>query len=83
MIEAIEILGALLILAPFALSQFRLLEPRSYPYLVLNLAGSAILAVLAFSGSRWGFFLLEAVWALVSLVGIVMRWRGDDVPPPH
>jgi hypothetical protein len=29
--------------------------------------------VLAFQMQRWGFVLLEGVWALVALVGVILR----------
>jgi hypothetical protein len=56
----------MLILAAFALSQFGRMQPSSLAYLLLNLVGSVILAVLAFVEEQWGFLLLEGVWALVS-----------------
>ena len=43
--QLIQIIGALLILAGFVLAQFRLLDPQSLWYLVVNLVGSAILTV--------------------------------------
>ena len=65
-----QILGALLILAAYALSQWRVIDAASLRYLVPNLMGSAVLAADAYLGAAWGFFLLEAVWAIVSTVGI-------------
>jgi hypothetical protein len=68
--QIIQIVGALLILAGFAAVQFERMRPDSRLYLVLNLAGSAILAVLAWVESQWGFLLLEGVWAIVSAWGL-------------
>ena len=77
--QVIQIVGAVLILAGFILNQTNRLDATSYSYLLLNLAGAAILAVLAFQGRRWGFVLLEGVWALVALAGLIMR-RGSKEP---
>ena len=62
-------------LAGYTLAQLRMLDPQSIPYLVVNLVGSAILAVLALEERQWGFLLLEGVWALVSLGGLIAALR--------
>ena len=64
--QLLQIVGAIAILAAFALAQLRVLDQHARPYLVLNLAGSALLAVLAYAEEQWGFLLLEGVWAVVS-----------------
>ena len=74
--QIVQIVGALLLLAGFVLSQGNLLDANSAPYLGLNLAGAAILAVLAFQAQRWGFVLLEGVWTLVALAGLIVRLLG-------
>jgi hypothetical protein len=76
--QVLQVFGALLLLAAFAAGQFGLLDARSYPNLLLNAAGSAILAVLAAIDRQWGFLLLEGVWALVSFWGLAGRLIGRD-----
>jgi hypothetical protein len=62
----IQIAGALLILAAFIAAQAGRVDPHSRRYLVLNLAGSSVLAYDALHGQEWGFLILEAAWAIVS-----------------
>ena len=66
--QFIQILGAVLVLIAYIAAQLGMLDGKSYPYLVLNLLGSGLLAVLAAAGAQWGFLLLEGTWALVSLL---------------
>ena len=78
MVVALELAGAISILAAFTFGQLRLLDQHSLVYLLLNLAGSAVLAVIAFAEERWGFLLLEGVWSIVSaasLIGVLLRRR--------
>ncbi len=74
--QLVQIVGAILILVAFAGAQFGRLEQRSVAYLVLNLIGSLILAVLAAIESQLGFLLLEGVWSLVSLWSLVAELRA-------
>lgn len=60
---ALELVGAVLILAGYTLGQLRLLDQHAPAYLVLNLVGSFVLAVIALVDARWGFLLLEGVWS--------------------
>lgn len=70
---ALQLLGAVAVLIPFVASQLGWMSARSVLYLVLNLAGSSVLAVLALADDQWGFLLLEAVWALVAAWSLVRR----------
>jgi hypothetical protein len=71
--QLLQIAGALAVLAAFALAQAGRLDAASRPYLLLNLAGSAVLAAEAYLGAQWGFLLLEAAWAAVSARGLLQR----------
>jgi len=70
MSDALQLAGALAVLAAFVSVQLGHMAPSSTASLTLNLAGSAVLAGLALHEQFWGFLLLEAVWALVSAWGL-------------
>ena len=76
MVIVLELAGAMSILAAFTLSQLRRIDQHSLVYLILNLVGSAVLAVIAFVDQRWGFLLLEGVWSIVSALSLIDVLRG-------
>jgi hypothetical protein len=78
--QLVQITGAILILIGFIAAQRGVMSPQSVTYLVLNLVGSAILAVLAAIDSDWGFLLLESVWAVVSAAALIEVARGGPQP---
>ena len=79
--QLVQIGGALAILAAFVLAQLGRLPARSRSYLALNLAGSTVLAVDAYHGSQWGFFVLELVWWLVSAWALLASGRPRRPQP--
>jgi hypothetical protein len=82
-LQIVSVLGALAILLAYAANQFRLIGPMNLSYALLNFAGSLVLAVVAVFEVQWGFILLEVVWALVSLWGIITILRGSASPRTH
>ncbi len=80
MLQIVSVLGALAILAAYAANQFGLMGPSNPIYSALNFAGSAVLAVVEV---QWGFLLLEGVWALVSLWGLITLLRGGRPGATH
>jgi hypothetical protein len=77
MLQIISVLGALAILGAYVANQFRLIGPSNMSYSIMNFISSAVLTVIAVIEVQWGFILLEAVWALVSLWGISTLLRGS------
>ena len=75
MLQAVSVLGALAILAAYAANQFRLIGPSNLSYSAMNFVGSAVLTVVALVEVQWGFILLEGVWAIVSLWGMIAILR--------
>ena len=71
MLVIAQVVGALLVLIPFAAQQFGRLNADASAYLWPNAIGSAALAVVAAMNGQWGFLLLEAVWAAVAARSII------------
>jgi hypothetical protein len=85
--QVIQIIGALIILGAFGANQLGEMRTDSRRYLLLNLVGSAILAILAVIEGQFGFILLEGVWAGVSAWSLFVilgeeAEAADDPPPP-
>lgn len=70
--QVVSIVGAILILAPFAAQQARRLGAETRTYQILNLIGGFCLCVAAIAGRQYGFILLEGSWVGVSAWGV---WR--------
>jgi hypothetical protein len=74
----VQLLGAGLVLAAFALLQLHVLRADSRTYLVLNAVGSGVLAGNAAVGAQWGFVALNVTWCAVSLWGLARIGRAPD-----
>lgn len=68
-----SVIGALLVLAAYGALQTGRLARETRLFSVLNFVGSALLTWVAIVDQRLGFILLEAVWALLSIPGMLRR----------
>lgn len=70
--QALSVLGAFLVLAAYAASQYGGMRSDGLSYGLLNLIGSSFLASSAFAPFNAGVLIVELSWALISL-GITVR----------
>jgi hypothetical protein len=74
--QAIQIIGAVLVLLGYIAAQAGRLDGKARPYLLINLVGSALLALAAAFGQHWGFLILNGTWAVISAVNLVWSLRA-------
>jgi hypothetical protein len=83
LLQAISVVGALLILLAFAANQLGRIDTSNLSYQIANFVGSGILTIIAVIEAQYGFILLEGTWALVSLWGIITVLRGARPGEAH
>ena len=68
--QAIQMIGALIVLSGFIANQRFGLASDSVWFLLANAVGTTILAIVAGVNGDLGFLLLEGVWAIVSFISL-------------
>ncbi|HEY9516564.1 MAG TPA: hypothetical protein VIQ74_12885 [Gemmatimonadaceae bacterium] len=71
--QVISVAGAVMVLLGYAALQRGLLSRENVSFNLLNFFGSGLLAWIAIVDRRWGFIMLEVIWALLSLPPL-LRW---------
>ena len=71
--QQLSLIGAFSILLAYMGHQFkwRYLKSNAPLYNILNILGASILCLVAIKPFVAGFFILELIWALVSIVALV------------
>jgi hypothetical protein len=82
-LQAVSVVGALLILLAFAANQLGRTDTSSLSYQIANFVGSVILTIVAAIEVQLGFIFLEGTWALVSLWGTIRVLRGARPGEAH
>ena len=75
LMQVISIVGAIVVLLAYAGNQLDRLGTHSYPYLLMNLFGAAVLTLSAIQTRQAGLILMEGAWALVSVAGLIKAMR--------
>lgn len=73
--QVVSVAGALMILAAYLALQTGRLGREDRLFNALNFFGSALLTWVAVVDRRVGFIMLEAIWALLSLPGMLRPRR--------
>ncbi len=76
--QVVSVAGAVMILAGYAALQRGALTQEDRWFNLLNFVGSSLLAWIAIVDRRWGFILLEVIWALLSLPPLLRRKRSPE-----
>lgn len=74
--QAIQLIGAVIVLAGFIGNQRYGLSSDSVWFVLANAVGTTILAVVAGVNGDLGFLLLEGVWAIVSFASLARILRA-------
>jgi hypothetical protein len=74
--QAIQLIGALIVLSGFIANQRFGLSSDSVSFLLANAVGTTILAIVAGVNGDLGFLLLEGVWAIVSFTSLTRVLRA-------
>ena len=73
LMQIVSLVGAVLILAAYAMLQAGRLDRASRTFCLANLVGSALLTWIAIAERNAGFVLLEGSWAVLSLLPLLRR----------
>ena len=69
----IATIGVSILLIGFGLNLLKIITANSYAYLLLNFIGALLTGISSILISFIPFVILEGVWALVSLFGIIKK----------
>lgn len=69
-IEAIGLLGAILILAAFGLNSFGVVGATSIGYQLMNLIGGSAFVFYTFKKAAWSSMVVNIVWAIIAIIAL-------------
>jgi len=82
LIQAVSVLGALMVLIAYAMIQSGIWRELDSGYLALNILGSLLLGVVAVIEKQVGFVLLEFTWAGLGVWGVLRALKARERSSP-
>jgi glycopeptide antibiotics resistance protein len=73
--QIISLFGAAMILVAYGSQQLQKMRATDLLYILLNLTGSVILAIIALRVRQTGLTLMEGVWALFSGAALIRYFQ--------
>lgn len=70
--DFIGFFGVFILLLSFSLNLLGKIKQDGYPYILMNLVGSALACLASFLINYIPFVILEGTWSIVSLVALVL-----------
>ncbi len=74
--DIIGSIGVVILLIAFFLNLFGYLEKNNVWYSLLNIAGAALAGVASYLIPYWPFFVLEIIWTVVSIFGLIKALKN-------
>ena len=75
--DVIGLLGVLLYLVSFFMLQIERLRFDDYSYLAINIVAAILIMASLYEQFNLSAFLIEVVWAMISIMGVVRRIHRD------
>jgi len=80
-VDALGVVGVLLILIAYAGATSGKLDARRAPALLLNLAGALLILLSLYFDFNLSAVLMEGAWALVAVIGLIRLALGGGRKP--
>lgn len=77
----VGIIGVVVIVGTYFLVQIRKMSATQPPYILANGFGAALIMYSLWFDFNLSAFLIEAIWLVISVIGLVRVWRERRAPP--
>jgi hypothetical protein len=69
-LEAIGVLGSIMVLGAFGLNSFGVVASTSIVYQVMNLVGGAAFVYYTFKKTAWSSLVVNVAWVVIAIVAL-------------